>query len=765
LFSLFVFKTRFSNQQYSAEFGAEPFTGEVMDKLERLKFCVAAVFVLATGILAGCGGSHAAPGPVSASGSRFAVGGTLSGLARGASVTINNGSDSISMQSNGSFAFPVKLEKGASYNVTAVNPTGHICTVKDGVGNVGTADVTKISIACTAMVLAGVEGAVKSPVAVAIDANDNTFVLDTANQVIVKFTKAGIASTLAGSKGVRGSQDGVGGAASFHFSQHSSAAVDAQGNLLVSDSCNGLLRKVTPSGVVSTIAGARGPRCKNYINGEEVQPVDGTGAAAVFVFPSAIAIAKNGDVLVADDVAAFVRRVTPAGVVTTENYFAESVYQLAIQALAFDKNGALYVATGAGANKVWKVQDGQAVFLAGGSPWQGSPSLPSDGTGAAVAFLTIVGIAADSSGNLFVADGHSIRRMTPGGTVTTIAGGVDSGTANGRGAAAGFGVPSGIGVDSSGNAVVSQYDQSNLRVVTPTGDVSTFGGTPNTRDYVDGAGAEARFDNASALAAGSDGTLYTIDTVKHVIRKVSPTGDVSLFAGIPGTKGGVNGPLAVATFNVPRAIAVDKNDIVYVADANGIRKIAAGVVSLLADTRLNGAVFALAADADGNVAASMSIKGTVLQISPAGAVTTIVDRFQAMAALNLQDKFGIFLPQGIVYDAAGNLYISDTGNIVVYKFSKAGTLALFAGTPTVEGDADGPVGTATFGFYSLDWMTADAAGNLYLSGQGKLRKISPTGLVSTPSLAWGNPNLLALAYQKGVLYGMTSFALMQLPVE
>lgn len=269
---------------------------------------------------------------------------------------------------------------------------------------------------------------------------------------------------------------------------------------------------------------------------------------------------------------------------------------------------------------------------------------------------------------------------------------------------------------------------------------------------------------AESLAVGPDGTLYIADRVQHVVRKISPSGDVSLFAGIVGTDGAINGPVGAATFSAPTAVAVDKSGVVYVADTNGIRKIQLGIVTLLSGpTEAMYEIFAMAVDSDGDVVASNGL--TVVRISPAGVRTTLVDETMARAALNIGDRFESFVPQGLAYDSAGNLYISDTGSIVVYKYSNSGALTVFAGTPTVEGDTDGPVGTASFGFYTAEWMTVDDGGNLYLSGQGKLRKISPTGVVSTPSLAWGDPNLGAMAYHQGVLYGTTRYATLQLPVE
>ncbi|MDB5948900.1 MAG: repeat family protein, partial [Massilia sp.] len=123
---------------------------------------------------------------------------------------------------------------------------------------------------------------------------------------------------------------------------------------------------------------------------------------------------------------------------------------------------------------------------------------------------------------------------------------------------------------------------------------------------------------------------------------------------------------------------------------------------------------------------SMSDGATVFQVSPAGVVTTLVNSSKAEATLKLLE-FHQFFPWGMAYDAAGNLYISDFGHAAVYKLTKMGAMSVFAGSPGREGDVDGSVGFATLGYYTIDSMTIDDGGNLYLSGQGRLRKVSPAG--------------------------------------
>lgn len=610
---------------------------------------------------------------------------------------------------------------------------------------------------------AGTQSVVPGASGVAIDGAENTFVLSVHTQTIVKVSKAGVVTQLAGTSGLTGNQDGAGSAASFFLTSSSRAALDAQGNLIVADTCNHLLRKITPAGVVSTLAGARAKPCKNYdvVTANDATSLDGAGASARFYYPGTVAIDRNGDVLVSEAGSRAIRRVTAAGIVTTEKYFTTSEVS-SVSAIAVDKSGVSYVATAGTAQKIWKIQGGAAVFVAGGVSWKTLTALPPDGAGSAASFRSIVALAADSAGNVFVADSGLMRKLTPAGVVSTLAGGLERGGINGPGSVARLGQITGIAVDAGGNAVISEYDRDDVRVVTPAGTVSAFGATPASHDYVDGAGAAARFNTLVAIAAGPDGTLYTTDAARHVIRKISPAGEVSLFAGIADSKGGVNGAANAATFNVPRGIAVGKDGVVYVADANGIRKIAAGQVSLLAVGPTFGRAYNLAVDMAGYVAVSDG--ETVFEVSPAGLVTTLVDSNKAQATLKSLE-FYQFIPWGLTYDAARNLYISDYGHAAVYKVSRTGAMSVFAGSPGREGDVDGPVGSATLGYYTIDSMTIDDGGNLYLCGQGRLRKVSPAGVLSTPVVPWGVPTLTTLAWYKGTLFAATRTAILKLATE
>jgi len=318
-------------------------------------------------------------------------------------------------------------------------------------------------------------------------------------------------TTLAGQAGHSGGGDGTGTAALF--SGPADVAVDTSGNLYVADTNNDTIRKITPAGVVTTVAGTAG----------SAGSADGTGAAARFNRPAGIAVDSSGNVYVADTNNNTIRAITPAGVVTT---------------------------------------------LAGQAGASGS----ADGTGAAARFNGPSGLAVDAAGNLWVADtlNHTLRKITPAGVVTTGAGtaGV-SGSADGTGAAARFFGPQGLAADGAGNLYVADTNNHTIRqVVLATGTVTTLAGAAGAPGSVDGADSAARFFFPSGVTVDGAGNLYVADTDNDVIREVAAAGVVSTLAGQAGSAGSADGFGSVARFNFPAGIAVDNAGNLYVADTN-----------------------------------------------------------------------------------------------------------------------------------------------------------------------------------------------------
>ena len=220
--------------------------------------------------LAACGGGG---GNSSSAASSFTIGGTLTGLAPGRQVTLNNNaSDPLTLTADGTFTFPTAVAFNGSYAVTvATQPTDQTCTVAGGSGAGVVAGISTVAVTCSTNVNAGVvttlagTGSIGStngtgtaasfnlPYGIAVDASGTVYVADTHNNLIRKITAAGVVTTLAGT-GSSGSTDGTGTAASFD--EPVGVAVDSSGTVYVADAGNHLIRKITAAGVVTTLAGS-----------------------------------------------------------------------------------------------------------------------------------------------------------------------------------------------------------------------------------------------------------------------------------------------------------------------------------------------------------------------------------------------------------------------------------------------------------------------------------------------------------------------------
>ena len=236
------------------------------------------------------------------------------------------------------------------------------------------------------------------------------------------------------------------------FSSPDDVAVDAAGNLYVADYGNNLIRKITPAGIVSTLAG----------NGT-IGAVDATGTLASFNGPAGIAVDAAGNIYVADSGNNLIRKITSAGVVTTlagtrstadtSNTVTSEPVFLGPSGVAVDASGNVYVAN-SGYNTINKVSPAGTVTTLAGNGNSGA----GDGVGTNATFNNPTGVAVDGSGNIYVADflNSMVRKVTPGGTVTTLAGSPDTvGSANGTGSSALFYFPNSLAVDASGNVFVA----------------------------------------------------------------------------------------------------------------------------------------------------------------------------------------------------------------------------------------------------------------------------------------------------------------------
>jgi sugar lactone lactonase YvrE len=304
-------------------------------------------------------------------------------------------------------------------------------------------------------------------------------------------------------------------------------------------------------------------------------------------------------------------------------------------------------------------------------------------------------VAVDAAGNLYVADYwyNRIQKISANGTVSTLAGTGNVGAINGLGKLASFNRPSGLAVDGAGNVYVADAGNNLIRKITPDGTVSTLAGSVVAVDTSNTVTEQPLFAGPSGVAVDASGNVYVADAGNNRICVVSQSGNTRTLAG-NGNAGANNGAGKNATFNNPTGVALDGSGNVYVADMlnNMIRKVAPdGTTSTFAgngdigskDGLDTAARFyfpnSLTVDAIGNVYVTDDINNLVRAITPAGAVTTIAGSGQAGAQNGLGTSASFNDPAGIAIDASGNLYVADANNNLIRKITPAGMVSTVAG--------------------------------------------------------------------------------------
>lgn len=358
-----------------------------------------------------------------------------------------------------------------------------------------------------------------------------------------------------------------------------------------------------------------------------------------------------------------------------------------------------------------------------------------DGSGAAARFCDPKGIAADKTGSLYVADsqGNRIRKITPAGVVTTVAGTGLPGHLDGPPGTALFRNPSSLVVDAKGNLYITDSANCVIRKIAPDGAVGTFAGSPLNCKEVDGPAGVAQFDNPSGIALDAAGNVYTTSWNGCTVRKIAPDGTVSTLAGLYLKCGSVDGPAEAAQLFHGGGLAVDSKGNVFVAGQNGgctIRKITgAGMVSTLTgspgvcvdvDGAGGAARFAnpnyLAIDRDDNLYVTDALNGetnkvigTIRKITPAGVVTTIAGSGVRAGASNGGGSGALFNePEGIAVDASGSLYVADRWNRMIRKLAPDAALSVFVTFAAPTSDGGSPVIGYTVASSPAGWADGDA---------------------------------------------------------
>jgi sugar lactone lactonase YvrE len=489
---------------------------------------------------------------------------------------------------------------------------------------------------------------------------------------------SGLVTTIAGS-GEPGFIDGLGKLAKF--SSPGGIAIAPDGSIYVADEENNAIRKVSPIGEVTIFAG----------NGKKGN-ADGVGSEATFNYPIDLALDSVGNIFVLDQRNRLIRKISPAGAVTKFSSTSSSATEVAY-GITIDKNDNIYVSYNSGI--VRKVSTtGEFVAIAG----PGESGLV-DGPIGVSRLAEPSGLATDRSGNVYVADfgNRVIRKVFPDGRTVIFAGSGRMGHDDGIASEATFSSPTALTVDSKGNVYVS--DDVVVRKVSPDGTVTTIAGQAKFgqlghNDTVDGPALLARFSGLGGLAVDKNDNIYVADSSAERIRKISTDGFVTSVAGgkrfsLYGPFGYDDGDAGSATFHTPRGIAVDASGNIYVADTsnNAIRKISPeGSVSTLAGgkaahaairekgpiegTESGGfsegqgsdaqfrAPIALVVDLRGNLLVADAGNRAIRRVSPEGYVSTVVGTTVGVETVLGELPTAIARPSGIALLPDGQLVIS-----------------------------------------------------------------------------------------------------------
>ena len=528
-------------------------------------------------------------------------------------------------------------------------------------------------------------------------------------------------TTFAGSSG-KGSADGTNSTA--RFAHDDGVKMDSAGNLYVTDTQNDTIRKITPAGGVTTIAGLAGTPGS----------ADGVGSAARFSLPAFVALDNTGNLYVTDFGNHTIRQISPVGtnwVVTTiaglaghpgsangMNSAARFNYPAGLRV---DSTGNVYVPD-AGNNTIRKLAhvgtNWVVTTIAGLAGVSGS----TDGTGSAARFNYPAGVAVDPTGNLYVTDNgnNTIRMITPAGVVTTIAGlAGTSGSADGSGSGARFNIPWGVDMDTAGNLYVTDANNNTIRQLSLVGTdwvVSTLAGAEGILGFADGTNSDARFNFPLDVAVTSSGTLYVADTYNHTIRQMIPVGTdwvVSTLAGFATDyAGSADGTGSAARFNFPIGLTMDSASNLYVTDYDN---------------------------------------DTIRQVTPAGVVTTLAGSAGNAGSADGSGGDALFnAPADVKVDGAGNLYVADEYNHTIRQVTLVGTnwvVTTIAGTPGVSGFVSGSGTTAKFDY--PNGVAVDKSNHVYVADTGnaairKLTLVGTTWQVTTVSQNFSGPSGVAM---------------------
>jgi uncharacterized protein (TIGR03437 family) len=542
------------------------------------------------------------------------------------------------------------------------------------------------------------------PWGVAVDQNSNLYIADIYSSRIRRVAITGIISTIAGNGQVGLAGDGGPSAAASLFNPLD-LAVTPSGTLLVADSHNFRVRSIA-NGALSSVAG----------NGNYRYSGDGSaGTNATLPAPAGLVVDSAGNVTICDNFANRVRTLNSFGIVN---------------------------------------------LIAGSS----APGFGGDGGPATSAvFADCDGIAEDSSGNLYIADtgNQRIRKINTAGIVSTLAGnGVNSFSGdNGPAISAGLSAPQGVAVDAQGNVYIGDTGNNRIRKVTPGGIISTIAGDGAQGYFGDGGPAnQTQLNNPTRLLVDASGNLYFSDSGNNVVRQISTSGSIRRVAGNANASAGFagdGGPATAASIANPRGLAIDSTGALLIADGGNlrIRRVDSnGVISTIAG---NGST-TLSGDGRPPLNTGFGFPADVA-VDSAGNIY-IADRSNSRVRVIQPVPASLIVSQtGLTFSAAVDAAALQTRTVRI-RNGGAGTIG-WSATASIVQPASGPPtptwltlspiqGTATNATPGLLTVTANAAGLAAGNYYGQIQIVSP-GVNNSPQFLTVVLNVLTAAQTTG----------------
>ena len=544
----------------------------------------------------------------------------------------------------------------------------------------------------------------------AVDSSGNYYIVGSSADVgneqnrVFKVSSSGTLTVVAGTGYAGYSGDG-GLATSAQLYYPSAVAVDSSGNVYIADTYNQVIRKVTFStGIISTFAGT--PFSGGY-SGD-----GGPATSALLSYPFGLALDSSGNIYIADTYNQVIRKVNTSGIISTvagdntagysgDGGAATSAELYYPEDVAVDGSGNFYIAD-TDNYRIRKVTSGGTISTVAGNGTSGSSGDGGSGTSAEIGI--VYGIASDSAGHIFIADyANCVIRELKSGIINTVAGDHSCGFLGDGSSAtsAELYYPFGVAVDSSDNMYIADTYNLRVRKAAVGGTINTVAG--NGTLYFAGSGTPATGASLyypTGATPDASGNVYIADQDNCIVRKVSSTGTVTTLAGMPPPAScgfsGNGGAATAAQLNQPRKAVADAAGNVYIADFYNcaIRKVATGT-GIITTYAGNGSC---GYSGDGGPATSAEI----------------------------------YYAAGLTIDASGNLYIADEYNQRIRKVTSSGTISTIAGTGTAGYSGDGGLGTAAELYYPED-VAVSASGNIYIADTDnyRIRVVNSAGTIST----------------------------------